>query len=145
MQYVSGWMFDTFGLRPALGRLLTEDDDLKPGAHPYAVLSYDYWTRRFARQIRRSSGRTLPHGRRCFSRSSASAAEPFTGTETGTVTDIFLPIDDASRTLASSNNWTWHRTLAQFKPGVAARSRSRKTARHLSRASKERAPRASRA
>jgi hypothetical protein len=49
MQYVSGWMFGSFGLRPALGRLLTENDDLKPGAHPYAVLSYDYWTRRFAR------------------------------------------------------------------------------------------------
>jgi len=48
-QYVSGWMFDSFGIRPALGRLLTENDDLKTGAHPYAVLSYDYWTRRFAR------------------------------------------------------------------------------------------------
>src|SRR5580698_129990 len=49
LQYVSGWMFPTLGLRPALGRLFTENDDLKPGAHPYAVLSYDYWTRRFAR------------------------------------------------------------------------------------------------
>ncbi len=47
VQPVSGWMFDSFGLKPALGRLFTEDDDLKPGAHPYAVLSYDYWTRRF--------------------------------------------------------------------------------------------------
>ena len=47
LQYVSGWMFGTFGLRPALGRLFTENDDLKPGAHPYAVISYDYWTRRF--------------------------------------------------------------------------------------------------
>src|SRR4051812_16393030 len=47
LQYVSGWMFHAFGLRPAAGRLLTEDDDLKPMAHPYAVLSFDYWTRRF--------------------------------------------------------------------------------------------------
>src|SRR5581483_2842621 len=46
LQYVSGWMFDTFGLRPAAGRLLTANDDSAPGAHPYAVLSYDYWTRR---------------------------------------------------------------------------------------------------
>ena len=45
--YVSGWMFESFGLRPALGRLFTEDDDRTPGAHPYAVLSHDYWTRRF--------------------------------------------------------------------------------------------------
>ena len=47
-QFVSGWMFDSFGLRPALGRLLTEYDDVTPGAHPVAVLSHDYWTRRFA-------------------------------------------------------------------------------------------------
>ena len=58
LQYVSGWMFDSFGLRPALGRLFSENDDLKPGAHPYAVLSYDYWTRRFARDPH-AIGRTL--------------------------------------------------------------------------------------
>jgi putative ABC transport system permease protein len=39
VQYVSGWMFGTFGLRPALGRLFDANDDLKPGAHPLAVLS----------------------------------------------------------------------------------------------------------
>jgi hypothetical protein len=44
VQYVSGWMFGSFGLRPFLGRLFTENDDRKPGAHPYAVLSHDYWT-----------------------------------------------------------------------------------------------------
>ena len=34
LQYVSGWMFDSIrGLHPAgEGRLLTENDDLKPGA-----------------------------------------------------------------------------------------------------------------
>ena len=52
LQYVSGWMFDSFGLRPAAGRLLTENDDRKPGAHPYAVISYDYWRRRFALDAR---------------------------------------------------------------------------------------------
>jgi hypothetical protein len=38
-QYVSGWTFSALGLRPAVGRLFTEDDDRTPGAHPYAVLS----------------------------------------------------------------------------------------------------------
>lgn len=46
IQYVSGSMFDSFGLQPTLGRLLTEADDRTPGAHPYAVLSYDYVNRR---------------------------------------------------------------------------------------------------
>jgi len=58
LQYVSGGMFGSFGLRPAVGRLFSENDDLKPGAHPYAVLSYDYWTLRFARD-RSAIGRTF--------------------------------------------------------------------------------------
>ena len=37
------------GLQPALGRLLGPADDVTPGGHPVAVLSYDYWTRRFNR------------------------------------------------------------------------------------------------
>src|SRR5438093_835810 len=48
-QYVSGNMFGVFGLQPAIGRLLAPNDDLKPGAHPVAVLSHNYWTRRFGR------------------------------------------------------------------------------------------------
>ena len=32
-----------------VGRLFTQDDDITPGAHPVAVLSYAYWTRRFAK------------------------------------------------------------------------------------------------
>ncbi len=51
VQYVSGWMFRTFGLRPAAGRLLNDDDDGAPGQHPYAVISYEYWTRRFGRAL----------------------------------------------------------------------------------------------
>ena len=56
-------MFDSLGIQPALGRLFTVNDDFKPGAHPYmAVLSYDYWTRRFEDEIRRSSGATSVSG-----------------------------------------------------------------------------------
>ncbi|MFZ3340929.1 MAG: ABC transporter permease, partial [Terriglobales bacterium] len=44
VQYVSGSMFGSFGIHPALGRLITETDDLHPGAHPVAVLSNDYWS-----------------------------------------------------------------------------------------------------
>ena len=90
LQYVSGWMFAAFGLRPAAGRLLTANDDLKPGAHPYAVLSYDYWTRRFGRDPK-VVGRTFRMGERSI-RNRRRRAERFTGTETGTMTDIFVPM-----------------------------------------------------
>ena len=118
VQYVSGWMFGTFGLRPALGRLLTEDDDLKPGGHPYAVLSYDYWSRRFGRD-QSVIGRTFRMGNDVFEIVGV-AEEKFTGTETGWVTDVFIPMAmKNARTLASLNNF-WLRTLVQLKPGVAA-------------------------
>ena len=61
LQYVSGWMFASFGLRPASGAYLAENDDLTPGAHPYAVLSYDYWKRRFGRDPK-VVGRTFRMG-----------------------------------------------------------------------------------
>ena len=48
------------------------------------------------------------------------AEERFTGTETGTVTDIFIPMMMKNpRTLASSTNF-WLRTLVELKPGAAA-------------------------
>jgi predicted permease len=115
LQYVSGWMFGTFGLRPALGRLLTENDDLKPGAHPYAVLSYDYWTHRFG-QDPKVIGRTFRMGDDLY-QVVGVADQPFTGTETGTVTDIFVPT--MMHPGVVRDDWNWHRTLAQLKPGVA--------------------------
>ena len=61
LQYVSGGMFSTFGIQPVLGRLLSANDDRKPGAAPFAVLSYDYWSRRFGRDPH-VIGRTLHIG-----------------------------------------------------------------------------------
>ncbi len=115
LQYVSGWMFGSFGLRPALGRLLTENDDLKPGAHPYAVLSHDYWTRRFAKDPR-VIGRTFRMGNDLYEIIGV-AGEPFTGTEPGIVTDIFVPT--MMHPAVTRSDSTWHRTLARLKPGVA--------------------------
>jgi len=42
-ELVSGNYFSVLGVRPALGRLLTTDDDQTPGASPVVVLSYDFW------------------------------------------------------------------------------------------------------
>lgn len=116
VQYVSGWMFDAFGLRPALGRLLTSADDDAPGAHPYAVLSYDYWTRRFGRDSR-IVGRTFRMGTSVYEIIGV-ADPPFTGTETGTVTGVFIPMAMKNpRTLQSLNNF-WLRTFVLLKGGV---------------------------
>jgi predicted permease len=46
-QYVSGSYFPVLGVRPAVGRLLDERDEVSPGGHPVVVLSHGLWTRRF--------------------------------------------------------------------------------------------------
>jgi predicted permease len=114
-QYVSGRTFDAFGLRPALGRLLTDGDDRTPGAHPYAVLSYDYWTRRFNRDPG-VIGRTFHMGRDTYE--IVGVVEPrFTGVEPGTFIDIFVPTMMAPP--VTRDDSTWFRTWLCLKPGVA--------------------------
>ena len=94
VQYVSGNTFDSFGVHAAAGRLLSERDDLKPGAHPVAILSHDYWSRRFAqdpaiigRTFRMTNNLTGPRIYQIVGVLEAG----FTGTEPGKVVDVFLP------------------------------------------------------
>jgi predicted permease len=44
---VTGSYFDVLGVRPGQGRLLGPGDDVKPGAHPVAVISHTLWKGRF--------------------------------------------------------------------------------------------------
>jgi predicted permease len=49
-ELVSGNYFSMLGVVPALGRVFTsQQDDQVYNGHPVVVLSYDYWSRRFAR------------------------------------------------------------------------------------------------
>ena len=116
LQYVSGWMFGSFGLRPAAGRLFTENDDLEPGANPVAVISYDYWTRRFGRDSK-AIGRTFHLGNQVF-QIVGVVERPFTGTEPGTITDVFLPV--TMNELATNPMASFLRTFVRLDPGVKA-------------------------
>jgi putative ABC transport system permease protein len=115
-QNVSGWMFAEFGIQPAAGRLLTENDDLEPGKSPVAVLSYDYWQHRFGRDPK-IVGRTFHVGNQVYEVVGV-AGKGFTGTEPGTMTDIFVPAMMESGSIHSVNSF-WIRTLVRIKPGTA--------------------------
>jgi len=115
LQYVSGSMFNLFGIQPALGRLLVESDDLEPGSHPYTVLSHAYWTARF-QQDPKVIGRVFRLGNQLYEIIGV-AEPPFTGTEPGVMVDIFVPAMMHQSVTRADN--TWHRTLALLKPGVA--------------------------
>src|SRR6266542_773310 len=117
-QNVSGWMFPSLGLRPALGRLLTANDDLTPGAHPVAVISYDYWRRRFA-QDPNVIGRRLRLGNDLHQLFEivGVASERFTGTEPGTVTDLFLPA--MMNSMVENPGSAWLRIFVRLHPDAA--------------------------
>lgn len=57
-ELVSGNFFQVLGVRPWVGRLFTQEDDVTPGGHPLAVLSYAFWNRRFAKDPK-IVGRTI--------------------------------------------------------------------------------------
>jgi predicted permease len=126
--YVSGNMFPLFGLEPALGRLLTPADDRAPGASPCAVISWDYWNHRFGRDPQ-VLGRLLHIDDQTFEIVGVAPSD-FTGTETGTVTDIFLPLSISS--LATRDGVRWHHTFLMLKPGVRASSALEPLRQHLS-------------
>jgi predicted permease len=46
-EMVTGNYFTGLRLDPALGRLFTPEDNVKPGGHPVVVLSHAFWQRRF--------------------------------------------------------------------------------------------------
>jgi putative ABC transport system permease protein len=116
VQYVSGWMFGSFGLRPAAGRLFTENDDLEPGANPVAVISYDYWSRRFGRDSK-AIGRTFHLANQVF-QIVGVVEQPFTGTEPGTISDVFLPV--TMNELATNPMASFLRTFVRLEPVVKA-------------------------
>jgi len=113
--YVSGSMFSSFGLQPALGRLLNAEDDRKPGTHPYAVISYDYWAQRFGKDPG-VIGRKIRVGESLFEIVGVGP-EAFTGTEPGTVTAIFVPT--MMHPGALRDDWAWMRVFVRVRPGVA--------------------------
>ena len=87
--WVTGEYYDTLGLVPAAGRLLTPDDD-RPGAAPVVVITDGYWKRRFGGDPS-AIGRTI----RVYGAPVTIVgvtAQGFTGTTVGQVADLTLPL-----------------------------------------------------
>jgi putative ABC transport system permease protein len=115
IQCVAGNMFPVFGLHPALGRLLNESDDVTPGGHPVAVISYDYWLRRFQKDPA-VIGKSFRISDKFF-QIVGVAPESFVGTEPGDMMDIYLPAMMYPDVLRKDS--TWHRTFVSVRPGTA--------------------------
>jgi len=114
-EYVSGNFFSVLGVQPALGRLLTPNDDVTPGGHPVAAIGYDYWTRRFGRDLN-VIGKTFRFAGRVY-QIVGVAARGFTSVEPGVMTDIYIPANMKVDAL-NSPGWSWFRILVRPRPGV---------------------------
>jgi len=116
-QYVSGNLFPVFGLQAAAGRLLLPSDDAKPGGSPVAVISYEYWTRKYGRDLR-AVGKTLALGPRQYEIVGVTP-EGYTGTSRGDAVDVFVPATMNIEALDKAG-WSWFQILLRPHRGVAA-------------------------
>ena len=83
-------LFRNVRVQPIAGRLFTQADDQIPEAHPLAVLSYEYWQRRFggnAAIVRRPT-----HSQRPSHDVIGITPPGFYGTDLSEVTDICVPM-----------------------------------------------------
>lgn len=119
---VSASFFSLLGVRPALGRFFTPDEDA-PGAAPTVVLSWEFWERAFGKDPG-VLGRALDIGSEAWTVIGV-APRGFTGTDLGQV-DLWLPLERAQETATGGSawkdnrNWWWVRVVARLAPGASA-------------------------
>ena len=121
-QAVSGNYYSGLGVQPAVGRVLTDEDD-KAGAPLVAVLSHRYWHKRFSGDPA-VVGKQINLNNLAFTIVGVSAAG-FDGTMgVGTSQEVTIPLalepqiyPDPKRSYTTGNVW-WLRVMGRLKPGV---------------------------
>ncbi|MEP6961494.1 MAG: ABC transporter permease, partial [Acidobacteriota bacterium] len=114
---VSGNYYELLGVQPALGRLFTADDDRVPGQHPVAVLSFNFWQRRFGRDPS-VLNKSIRLDNREFTIVAVSAAG-FDGMSPGQPADVHVPVTMAPFPVLDRGDW-WLDVFGRLKPGVHA-------------------------
>lgn len=118
---VTGDFYDTLGLQPVAGRLITRQDD-EPGAPLVAVLSYGFWERQFVRSPD-AIGRALHLNGVPVSIIGVSP-RGFTGANVGAVADVTLPISAVPQVVPTAAGLLgpgnfWLRVLARPQPTLS--------------------------
>jgi predicted permease len=124
---VTGEFFSGLGVTPLLGRGLTEADE-NPGAPRVAVISYAYWTRRFARDPS-IVGRNVTMNGLPFTIVGV-APQSFYGVQQGVEPDLWIAFDDLANlrpwsqkpsggnSVFTARNWINLNIMGRLKPGV---------------------------
>ena len=119
---VSGGYFNILGLRPALGRLLTPEDDRTIGGHFVTVLSHSYWETRLGSDPGVLNQTLVVNGQSMTI--VGVAPKGFEGTTLGSRPNVFVPL--TMRGLMSpgfrgfdNRRQYWAYLFARLKPGVS--------------------------
>jgi len=121
---VTGNYFDTLGVRAMKGRMFTREDDLVPGAHPVAVVSYGCWQRRFGGDPN-LVGRGVKLNGRDFTIIGV-APERFRGTVWVFEPDFYTPMMMAKQIAPGGSDWFENRgnsgilAFGRLQQGVTA-------------------------
>jgi predicted permease len=127
-EIVSGTYFSVLGIRPAMGRLLTNDDDQTPGASSVVVLSYDFWKTQLAGSPD-VLGRKVLVNRHPMTVVGV-AAPGFHGIDVGEVPSLWIPAAMSAEAIPGFNDMLnrrvrWMQVLGRLRPDVTlARARA---------------------
>ena len=119
---VTGSYFSVLGVNAILGRTITPEDDKAPGSSPVAVISYRFWTRRFA-QDPGIIGKTVRLNGYPFTIVGVTPAG-FDGEVVGDVQDFWLPMMMQAQ-IMKGREWlensgsSWLQIMARLKPGIS--------------------------
>jgi macrolide transport system ATP-binding/permease protein len=117
----SGNYFEVLGVRAALGRVFTPEDDKAKGAHPVAVLTHDCWQQRFGGDPQ-IAGRTVIVNGASFTVIGVTPPG-FRGSEIGFRTEMWFPAMMQPQ-IEPENDWLENRdsyngfVQGRLKPGV---------------------------
>ena len=119
---VSGSYFPVLGLNPALGRLLTPEDDRTVGGHFVAVLSHDYWRTRFELNPAVLNDTLIINGQAMTI--VGVAPRGFVSTTLGSDPDVFVPLTMRTAMSPGFNAFEnrrsyWAYVFGRLKPGVS--------------------------
>lgn len=120
-ELVSGTYFPVLGIRPAIGRLFTPDEDRARAAAPFAVLGYTYWQTRFG-------GKPSVIGKQIIVNNHTLtiigvAEKGFDGVERMFSAQVYVPVMMAGQLTDEDRPFEnrrrrWVQVFARLKPGV---------------------------
>ncbi len=125
-ELISGNAFQALGVNPELGRMLSAAEDVAPGGGPVAVISDEFWTRRFVRSPL-VIGKAISLNGVPVTIVGVSKGR-FAGLQMGSPIQIFVPItmqplilpraQNGSVSLLDNPQSWWVQILARLRPDV---------------------------